>query len=118
MFEQPQKLPNVYDQHFHYIRRNDLDLQLSTIFRHWDASPLQRAEFVGWAWVVATATDFSARTEDVTRAMEQVRSERDQLHQQLAETLQQTASVDLALVARRMFLDWLCSEMAAARVAA
>ncbi|MFT3710363.1 MAG: hypothetical protein QM817_22295 [Archangium sp.] len=118
MFEQNQKLPAVYDQHFQFIRRNDLDQQLSTIFRHWNASPLERAEFVGWAWVVATASDFVARTEDAVRAMEQVRIERDELHTKLTEKLHQTATVDLAMVSRRMFLDWLCSEIASARVAA
>ena len=102
MFVQPEQLPTTYDQHF----------------RHWDASPLERAEFVGWAWVVAAASDFSARTEDPFRAMEQVRKERDEVHRALAHKLHETALVDLALVSRRMFLDWLCSEIGTARAAA
>lgn len=118
MFVQPEQLPTTYDQHFQFIRRTDLDQQLSTIFRHWDASPLERAEFVGWAWVVAAASDFSARTEDPFRAMEQVRKERDEVHRALAHKLHETALVDLALVSRRMFLDWLCSEIGTARAAA
>lgn len=118
MFVQPEQLPTNYDQHFQFIRRTDLDQQLSSIFRHWDASPLQRAEFVGWAWVVAAASDFVARTEDAWRAIEQVKRERDEVLRELTEKLHQTAVVDLELVSRRMFLDWLCSEIAAARAAA
>lgn len=118
MFVQSEQLPRSYDQHFEFIRRTDLDQQLSTIFRHWDASPLQRAEFVGWAWVVAAASDFVARTEDAGRAMDQVKIEREEVLKVITETLMQTAIVDLQLVARRMFLDWLCSEIATARAAA
>lgn len=118
MFVQPEQLPSIYDQHFQFIRRTDLDRQLSTIFRHWDATPLQRAEFVGWAWVVAAASDFVARTEDAGRAMDQVKIERDEVLRVLSEKLVQTAIVDLQLVSKRMFLDWLCSEIATARAAA
>ena len=111
-------LPNAgFDQDFQHLTRTALDHQLAMIFRHWDAQPLQRAEFVGWAWVVAAASDFTA-SEDAQAAARQVRAERDELHRQLAEKLQRTATVDLELVARRMFLDWLCSELQTARAAA
>ncbi|MFO0594459.1 MAG: hypothetical protein U0228_04125 [Myxococcaceae bacterium] len=105
-------------QGFQFLSRTELDQQLSAIFRHWDASPELRAEFVGWAWVVAAASDFTAVTEGQLSAADQVREERDQVHRQIAEKLHLTARVDLELVSRRMFLDWLCSEMRVLRAAA
>lgn len=111
-------LSPAHDQGFRFLSRTELDQQLSSIFRHWDASPDKRAEFVGWAWVVAAASDFTATTEGPLSAADQVRDERDQVHRQIAEKLHHTARVDLELVSRRMFLDWLCSEIRVARAVA
>lgn len=105
-------------QDFQFLRRVDLDRQLSSIFRHWDPPPMERAEFVGWAWVVAAASDFSA-SESPRAAVDQLRSERDLVNQEIVNKCVSTASVDLALVSKRMFLEWLSGQLvASARLAA
>jgi hypothetical protein len=96
----------MFDQDFHILTRNELDVELAAIFRHWDAQPLERAEFVGWAWVVASASDMSA-SENRGAAASLLRDERDSLHRVLTERLMSTSMVSLELVSRRMFLDWL-----------
>lgn len=102
----------MFDQSndFKMFRRVDLDRQLSSIFRHWDPEPLERAEFVGWAWVVAAASDFSA-TESPQAAVDQLRSERDLVHQEIVNKCIASATVDLALVSKRMFLEWLGGQL-------
>jgi hypothetical protein len=107
----------MLDQGFHILNRNELDLKLSAIFRQWDASPLERAEFVGWAWVVASASDFSAN-ENRSQAAALLRDERDALHRTAATRLIQTSVVSLELVSKRMFLDWLQARLDEPRVAA
>ena len=110
MFEQPQD--------FQFLRRVDLDRQLSSIFRHWDPPPMERAEFVGWAWVVAAASDLSA-TENVRAAVDQLRGERDLVNQEIVNRCVASARVDVALVSKRMFLEWLRGQLVeAARLAA
>lgn len=111
--------PNApFDQDFHLLRRTDLDKQLSSLFRYWDAEPMERAEFVGWAWVVAAASDFSAH-ESPSAAIDQLRAERDTIHQQIVGKVVESASVDLSLVTRRMYIEWLMKEIAsAAKIAA
>ena len=96
----------MFEQGFQILNRNELDVELAAIFRHWDAEPLQRAEFVGWAWVVASASDFSA-SENRGAASALLRDERDALHRTVTTQLINTAHVNLELVSRRMFLDWL-----------
>lgn len=107
----------MFDQGFHLLSRNELDVELSTIFRHWDASPNERAAFVGWAWTVAAASDLSA-TENRVQAAALLRQERDVLGRQLAVTLHEKSTIDLELVSRRMFLDWLQARLVAERAAA
>jgi hypothetical protein len=105
------------NQGFEHFRRDELDLQLSAIFRHWEATTLERAEFIGWAWVVAGAADQSAR-DDRSQAVTQLRQERDTLHTELAEMLLRTSLVNLRLISQRMFLDWLAERLEASRAAA
>ena len=47
-----------------------------------------------------------------------LRAERDLVHQQLAQKLHTTSSVDLHLVTKRMFLDWLATQLLRERAAA
>lgn len=94
------------NQGFRFLSREELDLQLSAMLWRWEASSLERTEFVGWAWVVATAADHSAQ-EDRGAAVAQLRAERDTIHQGLAEMLLSTSLLDPRLVSQRMFLDWL-----------
>lgn len=118
MFDPPHVVaPTVFNQGFQILNRMELDAELSTLFRRWDASPQERAEFVGWAWVVAAAADFSAAESRATAA-ELLRAERDVTHRLLAERLHATSSVDLHLVSKRMFLDWLSAELVRERAAA
>ncbi|MDP1827259.1 MAG: hypothetical protein Q8L48_28555 [Archangium sp.] len=107
----------MFDQGFQILKRTELDAELSNLFRRWDAAPQERAEFVGWAWVVAASADFSAM-ENRAIASELLRSERDLIHAKLTEKLHSTSSIDLHLVSRRMFLDWLAGELLRERVAA
>jgi hypothetical protein len=105
------------EQGFQTFSRTELDAQLATILRHWDATPLERAVFVSWAWVVAAASDLSAAESPLVTAI-QLQRERDTLHQELTEVLLTTSVVDLELVSKRMFLDWLQERMGDARAAA
>lgn len=107
----------MFDQGFNFLSRTELDVQLSTIFRHWDASPLERAEFVGWAWVVASACDYSA-VNDRSQAEVDLRAERDTIHSDIATELMQTAKVNTVLASKRMFLEWLMGRVQHARMAA
>ena len=107
MFDPPNVVaPTVFNQGFQILNRMELDAELSTLFRRWDASPQERAEFVGWAWVVASASDFSA-SENRGAAAALLRDERDALHRLVTNQLLNTSHVNLELVSRRMFLDWL-----------
>lgn len=107
----------MFDQGFQILNRTALDAQLATLFRRWDASPEERANFVNWAWVVAAAADLSA-SEHRNAASGVVRSERDKIHKLLSEKLQHSSSIDLQLVSKRMFLDWLSDQLDEERVAA
>ena len=107
----------MVNQGFQILNRTELDAELANLFRRWDATPQERAEFVGWAWVVAAAADMAA-TENRSNASALLRSERDSTHQQLAEKLHNTSSVDLFLVSKRMFLDWIAGELLRERAAA
>ena len=107
----------MFDQGFQILNRTELDAELATLFRRWDATPQERAEFVGWAWVVAAAADFSA-TESREVAATLLRTERDVIHRLLAQRLHTTSSIDLYLVSKRMFLDWLSAELVRVRAAA
>ena len=107
----------MFDQDFRLLSRNELDAELSRLFRRWDASPLQRAEFVGWAWIVAAAADATATEKpDALRGL--LSAEREQADQQLALHLTHSTSVDLYLVSKRMFLDWLGTQLVKERRAA
>ena len=107
----------MFEQDFQILSRTELDVELSLLFRRWDATPQERAEFVGWAWVVAAAADMSA-TEDRASASTLLRHERDLTHQLLAERLHTRSTIDLYLVSKRMFLDWLSAELLHERAAA
>lgn len=107
----------MFDQDFRLLSRNELDAELSRLFRRWDATPLQRAEFVGWAWIVAAAADVTAaERHDALQGL--LSAERDQADQQLAVHLTNSTSVDLHLVSKRMFLDWLGAQLVKSRRAA
>lgn len=105
------------DQDFRILSRNELDAQLAELFRRWNAEPLQRAEFVGWAWIVAAAADVTA-IENPAALVGLLRAERELTHQQLAERLTTNSSIDLHLVSKRMFLDWLSAQLLRDRKAA
>lgn len=107
----------MFDQGFRILSRHQLDAQLATLFRRWDAPPQERAEFVGWAWIVAASADVSAAQSPATAAA-LLRAERDLTHRLLAERLHTTSSVDLHLVSKRMFLDWLADQLPLERAAA
>ncbi len=107
----------MFNQGFHLLSRNDLDVQLSTLFRHWDANPTERAEFVGWAWVVASAADFSA-TENRAHAAALLRDECSALHRTLSDGLHERSTMSLEMVSTRMFLDWLAHKLGDLRIAA
>lgn len=102
----------MFDSGFHIITRVELDKELALVFRHWDADPQQRAEFVGWAWVVAATADFAA-SENPEAAAVLLRDERDAMHRVLTERIVLTSSMSLEMVARRMFLDWLAARFGA-----
>lgn len=105
------------NQDFHILRRNELDAQLADLFRRWNAEPLQRAEFVGWAWLVAAAADVTA-VENAPGLAALLGAERELTHQQLAERLTSSTTIDLHLVSKRMFLDWLSARLLPGRRAA
>jgi hypothetical protein len=107
----------MFDQDFRLLSRNELDAELSRLFRRWDASPLQRAEFVGWAWIVAAAADVTA-SEQAEALRGLLGAERELADRQLADHLTHSTSVDLYLVSKRMFLDWLGAQLAGERRAA
>ena len=107
----------MFEQGFRFLNRNELDLQLAHIFRHWDASPLERAEFVGWAWVVASACDFSIGA-DRQQAELDLRAERDTIHVAIADQLVKTSVLDAQLASKRMFLEWLLGRIQSVRAAA
>lgn len=107
----------MLEQDFYILQRTRLDLELSNVFRTWDAPPAARAEFVRWAWQVAEAADLAA-AQDREIAAALMRKERDITHAQLAARLHATSTIDLALVSRRMFLDWLAGTLLKERVAA
>ena len=96
----------MLEQTFQILQRTRLDLQLSNLFRNWDASPTVRAEFVRWAWQVAEAADVAA-SEDRDLAAALMRKQRDLTHAELAASLPATSSIDSVLVNKRLFLDWL-----------
>ena len=106
----------MVDQGFQILSRTGLDEQLATLFRRWDASPDERAEFVSWAWVVAATADSSARR-DRDAASKELCSVRESIRQLLAEGLHSRTSVDLRLVSKYMFLEWLSGEILPARAA-
>lgn len=106
----------MVDQGFQILSRTGLDAQLATLFRRWDASPEERAEFVSWAWVVAASADSNARL-DREVASKELHAVRESVHQLLADGLHTRSSVDLKLVSKYMFLDWLSEELQPARAA-
>lgn len=105
----------MFDQGLQILSRGALEVEFASLFRRWDATAQQRADFVGWALAVATAADFYA-VERPDRAAVLVRHERDLAHQLIAERLHATSSIDLSLVSKRMFLDWLAAQLARERV--
>ncbi len=107
----------MLDEDFQILSRTELDVELSHLFRRWDATAQERAEFVGWAWVVAAAADMSA-IESRATASAMLRQERDLAHRLLAENLHSNSTIDLYLVSKRMFLDWLAGELLHERAAA
>ncbi len=107
----------MFDQGLQILSRTEVDAQFATLFRRWDATPQQRSDFKGWAMVVASAADFYAM-ERPDRAAVLVRHERDLAHSLIAEKLHATSTIDLFLVSKRMFLDWLADQLGRERVAA
>lgn len=107
----------MFDQHFRILSRTELDAELANLFRRWDAEPLQRAEFVGWAWIIAASADATAAREPASLSG-LLHGERERIHQQLADHLTNSTSVDLHLISKRMFLDWLSAELLNERRAA
>lgn len=107
----------MFQQGFQFLSRTELDAQLASIFRHWDAHPLERAEFVGWAWVVASACDYSIGA-DRHQAELDLRGERDAIHVAIADGLVKTSHLDAKLASKRMFLEWLLGRIQSVRAAA
>mgnify|MGYP001589953549 FL=1 len=102
----------MFDQGFQLLRRTDLDAALSDLFRGWDPSPQERAEFVGWAWVVAAGVDRSAIENRF--APDLLRRARGETN---AEELGATSSTALHLVSKHRFLDWLAGALPRERAA-
>jgi hypothetical protein len=105
------------DQDFRLLSRNELDAQLALLFRRWDAQSLERAEFVGWAWLIAAAADGTA-VKNPGALSGLLTAEREITHRQLAERLTSSTTIDLRLVSKRMFLDWLAERLQPSRRAA
>ena len=102
---------------FQLLRTQDLDLELQNLLARWDGTPEQHVSFITWAREVAEAAEHSA-LEDAERAAEQLRRERDLAHRLIAEQACRAAVIDLELVSRRMFFDWLRVELQPRRLAA
>lgn len=88
-----------------------LEQRLSQITSRWDASDEQLDTFRGWAYLVAAASDACA-AEEPFAASELLAGEYAQLHEQIVEGLLMTSVIDLDLVSRRAFVEYLIGELA------
>ena len=102
---------------FQILRSQDLDLELANLLGRWDGTPEQHLSFITWAMETAKAAERSA-LEDAELTAENLRSERDFAHRLIAEQACRAAVIDLELVSRRMFFDWLRVELQPRRLAA
>lgn len=102
---------------FQILRSQDLDLELENLLGRWDGTPEQHLSFVAWAMEIAQSAEHSA-LEDAELAAETLRIERDFTHRLIAEQACRAAVIDLELVSRRMFFDWLRVELQPRRLAA
>ena len=102
---------------FQILRRQDLDLELANLLGRWDGTPEQHHSFITWAMAIAQAAERSA-LEDAELTAENLRIERDFAHRLIAEQACRAAVIDLELVSRRMFFDWLRVELQPRRLAA
>ncbi len=99
------------------LHSRDLDAQLTKILARWDGTPEEHLAFIDWAVEVAMEAELAA-TEDLGRAVRALRSERDFTHGRIAEQLLRTSTIDLKLVSKRTFFEWLSGELEPRRQAA
>ena len=104
-------------QKFQLLLAHDLDLELANILSRWDGTPDEHLAFIDWAMEIASAAERTA-LQDPELAAEQLRAERDFAHRMLAEQACRAGIIDLELVSRRMFFDWLRLELQPRRLAA
>lgn len=99
------------------LRPHDLQVQLAKILSRWDATPEERLAFLDWAMDVAAEAELMA-TESPARAAQALRSERDFAHGRIAEQLLRFSTIDLQLVSKRTFFEYLSGELEPRRQAA
>ncbi len=95
------------------LNTKQLEQRLMQILGRWDASDEQVENFRGWAYIVAAASDACA-AEEPWACSELLAGEYEQLHQQIVEGLITTSVIDLDLVSRRAFVEFLIGELAEA----
>lgn len=98
-------------------RTHEIDVQLGQLLTRWDATREEQLEFTIWALEVAQGAELMA-LEDPSRAAQSLRVERDLAHGRIAEHLLATSTIDLQLVSKRMFFEWLSGELQPQRLAA
>ncbi len=84
--------------------KSAVEHELQLIFRLWDATEEETAAFRAWAHALAAACE----GEDCAQELEQ---EHRALHARLAENAIARANLDLELVSRRFFMEWLSSAL-------
>lgn len=96
--------------HLTSLSESAVEHELQLIFRLWDATEEEAAAFRAWAQALAAACD----GEDCAQELKQ---EKRAVHARLAENAIRQANLDLELVSRRFFLEWLSSEVSPRRAA-
>lgn len=96
--------------HLTFLNETAVEHELQLIFRLWDGSEEEMAAFRSWAHALAAACD----GEDCALELQQ---EQRALHAKLAESAIRQANLDLELVSRRFFMEWLSSEVSPRRAA-
>lgn len=96
--------------HFTTPSERAVEHELQLIFRLWDATEEEAVAFRAWAHALAAACD----GEDCAQELKQ---EQRALHARLAEDAIRQANLDLELVSRRFFMEWLSGEVSPRRAA-
>ena len=113
VFAPLQRAPGLHEagpMHLTSLSESAVEHELQLIFRLWDASEEESVAFRAWAHALAAACD----GEDCAQELKQ---EQRALHAKLAENAIRQANIDLELVSRRFFMEWLCREVSPRRAA-